>query len=481
MPQSGFKKYMAISVLVIWGILAAGCLVGPNYRAPKVNVPGKWAGLSADSTSNRSIATADSAELSEWWKSFHDPELDSLVSQALQSNLGLRQAQQRILQAREARVIAGSGFWPTAGSTGTVSSSGSSGSSLTGTGTRNLFQAGLDASWELDFFGGTRRGIEAANANTQSAIEDSRDVMVTLTSEVALNYTQLRGSQQQLAIAEKNLNLQRKTAEITRKRFEVGFASGLDVSNADAQVATTQSLIPQLEAATQQTIYAISVLLGREPAALLAELTTKGEIPNSPPVVPVGLPSDLLQRRPDIRRAEAELHKATAEIGVATADLYPKFSLTGSAGAQSLTAGSLGTLASNFWSFGPGVSFPIFNAGKLRANVRLQTAARQETFLGYQQTVLNALKDVETALIAYTKDQQHRAAVAESVKDNQRAVDLSTQAYTAGQVDFLNVLTAQRNLYSSEDALVQSDRSITSDLIALYKALGGGWSPNKQY
>jgi outer membrane protein, multidrug efflux system len=323
--------------------------------------------------------------------------------------------------------------------------------------------------------------VEAAEANTQAAVEDSRDAMVTLTSEVALNYVQLRGYQQQLAIAQKNLDLQKQTAAITQKRFDVGFASGLDVSNAKAQLATTQALIPQLEAASQQSIYSVSLLLGREPSALVAELTPKKEIPSSPPVVPVGLPSDLLQRRPDIRRAEAQFHSATAEIGVATADLFPKFSLTGSVGGQSLVSGPLGALAGNFWSIGPSVSFPLFNAGKIRANINLQTAAQQEALLGYQQTVLTALKDVESALIAYAKDQQNRAALAEAVKANQRAVDLSTQAYTAGQVDFLNVLTAQRNLYSTEDALAQSDRNIAADLIALYKALGGGWEKGKNY
>ncbi len=472
MPQSGKKRFTAIAIPAIWGLLAAGCIVGPNYSPPKVGVPGQYTGVSPDS--NGSITTSDAAQISEWWKNFHDPKLDALINEALQSNLGLQQAQARILQAREARIIAKSDLYPTIGASGSNIASGSTGSG--GSGNRNLFQVGLDSSWELDFFGGIRRNVESANAKIQSAVEDSRDVLVTLTSEIALNYTQLRGFQQQLAIAQKNLELQRRTAQITQKRFDVGFASGLDVANANAQVATTESLIPQLEEAAQQTIYTESVLLGREPAALLAELSPQAQIPLSPPVVPVGLPSDLLQRRPDIRRAEADLHSATAQIGVAKADLFPKFSLTGSLGTQALTTGALGTLASSFWSIGPGVAFPIFNAGKIKANVRLQEAIQKEVLLGYQQTVLNALKDVETALIAYTKDQQHRASVAEAVESNQRAVDLSTQAYTAGQVDFLNVLTAERNLYSTEDELVQSDRTITADLIALYKALGGGWS-----
>ncbi len=467
----------------ILALVAAGCMVGPNYHPPVVSAPPQWTGLSAASTDDTSIATPEAAAVADWWKNFNDPELDSLITKAVQSNLTLKQAQTRILQAREARTVAGAGLFPSATASSNVSNS-SSALTVTPTGgsalssaskTRNLFQDGLDATWELDFFGGVRRGVEAADSNLQAAVEDSRDTMVTLTSEVALNYIELRGFQQQIAIAEKNLDAQRQTADITHKRFDVGFASRLDTANADAQVATTQAQIPLLEASAQQTIYSLSVLLGLEPGALLSELTPKGEIPPTPPVVPVGLPSDLLQRRPDIRRAEAQLHSATAEIGVATAQLFPQFSLTGSAGQQGLTVGSLSSLASRFWSVGPGVTLPIFNAGKIRANIRLQNAVQQQALLTYQQTVLTAFQDVETALVAYEKEQQHHAALLNAVSANRTAVDLSTRLYTAGQGDFLNVLTAERDLYSSEDALVQSDRTIDTNLIAIYKALGGGW------
>ncbi len=460
------------TTVLLLSLLTAGCMVGPNYQAPKVNVPGQYNG-----TQDTKLATPEAAKVAEWWKTFDDPELNNLVAEALHSNLGLKQAQARILQARESRTIAGAGLWPAA--TGTSSSTSSS-SSVTSTntsvsGVRNLFQAGLDASWELDFFGGVRREVEAATANVQAAVEDSRDVTVTLTSEVALNYMQLRGFQQEIVIARENVEAQRKTAELTHKRFDAGFASRLDVANADAQAATTQSQIPVLEASAQQSIFALSVLLGKEPSALLAELSPEGLIPPNPPRVPVGLPSDLLERRPDIRRAEAQLHSATAQIGVATADLFPKFSLTGNGGGQNLTSGSLGSIASRFWSFGPGLSLPIFNAGKIRANVRLQNAAQQQALLGYQQIVLTALQDVESALIGYTKEQEHRTALQEAVRSNQSAVDLSKQLYTAGQGDFLNVLVAQRNLYQTQDALVQSNRTIDTELISLYKALGGGW------
>jgi outer membrane protein, multidrug efflux system len=477
MLKAKTQRWQVWSILCLFPLIAAGCVVGPNYHAPMVQVPGQWTGLSA-STGNPSLATSGAASVAEWWKSFHDPQLDSLIQRAVQSNLNLQQAQSRILQAREYRKITGSGLWPTvnASSTNTTSGSELTGSTVgSSPSVRNLFQAGLDAAWELDFFGGIRRGVEAANANIQAAIEDRHDFMVTLTAEVALNYIELRGFQQQIAIAQKNLEDQRETAEITHKRFGVGFASGLDVANADAQVATTQSQIPVLEASAQQTIYALSVLLGREPAALLTELSPVQNMPETPPLVPAGLPSDLLKQRPDILRAEAQLHAATAQIGVATADLFPKFSLTGSVGLQSLTQGSLASIAGSIWSFGPGVTFPIFNAGKIRANIRVQREAAQQAVLVYRQTVLTALKDVESALIAYTKDQQNRSALTEAVKSNETAVDLSRKLYVAGEIEFLNLLTTQRNLYVTEDALVLADRAMDADMIALYKALGGGW------
>ncbi len=476
-------RWLTGLILGLLVLLEPGCAVGPNYHAPKVQVPGEWTGVAA-SAGNASTATAGAASVAEWWKNFRDAVLDSLIQQAVQSNLTLQQAQARVLEARAARTIAGSGLWPSVDASAanttshsglTTSSSGSSAAPTSSATTRNLFQAGLDAAWELDFFGGVRRGVEAADANVQAAIEDSRDVTVTLTSEVALNYVELRGFQQQIAIAQKNLEAQRETADITHRRFGVGFASGLDTANADAQVATTQSQIPTLEAAAQQTIYALSVLLGREPAALLTELSSTGAIPPTPPTVPVGLPSDLLERRPDILRAEAQLHSATAQIGVATADLFPKFSLTGSGGLQNLTQGSLVSLTGGFWSLAPGMTLPIFNAGKIRANIKAQNALARQTLLAYRQTVLTALQDVESALIAYAKDQQHRTALADAVTSNQTAVDLSMKLYTAGETEFLNLLTAQHNLYTSEDALVQADRSIDVDLVALYKALGGGW------
>jgi NodT family efflux transporter outer membrane factor (OMF) lipoprotein len=334
----------------------------------------------------------------------------------------------------------------------------------------------LDAAWELDVFGGVRRNVEAAKSDVQAAVEDQRDVLVTLCGEVAINYVELRGYQQEIVISQNNLKAQQHTADLTRQRFNSGLVSALDVANGDAQVGTTASQIPVLETSAMQTIYNLSVLLGLEPTALLAELSPTFAIPPAPPVLPAELPSDLLRRRPDIRKAEAKIHAATARIGVATADLFPKFNLAGSAGYQTNTSFS-GMINSqnSFWSMGPSVNWQIFNAGSVKANIEVQKALTEQAGLAYQSTVLTALKDVENALIAYSKEQQRNKSIQDTVAANRKAVDLATQLYAQGQTEFLSVLDAQRSLYASEDSLVQSTRNLSTDTVSLYKALGGGW------
>jgi NodT family efflux transporter outer membrane factor (OMF) lipoprotein len=339
---------------------------------------------------------------------------------------------------------------------------------------------GLDAAWELDIFGGVRRNIEASTADMQAAMEDRRDVLVTLAAEVGTNYVNLRGSQQQIDIARKNLQAQRHTAEITRKRFKAGYVSALDVASAQAQVATTESQIPPLESASQSAIYSLSVLLGREPGALLPELSTETPIPPTPPEIPVGLPSDLIRRRPDVRRAEAQIHAATARIGVATADLFPKFSLTGSFGLSSTDLNTLMNWSSRAWSLGPSVSWPIFAGGRIWWNIQVQDALQEQALIAYEKTILTALQDVETALVAYAKELERHKLLSEAVKNNAKAMDLAMKRYIAGKTDFLSVLIFQNTLFQSEDALVQSTRNLNTDLIALYKALGGGWEKESQ-
>jgi NodT family efflux transporter outer membrane factor (OMF) lipoprotein len=262
---------------------------------------------------------------------------------------------------------------------------------------------------------------------------------------------------------------------LTRERFEGGFVSGLDVANAEAQTATTAAQIPLLESLAQQTLYSLSILIGAEPATLHAELSPAGAIPGAPPVVPLGVPSDLLRRRPDIRLAEAQIHAATARIGVATAEFFPKFTIAGSIGYQSADFGSLFNWSNHFWSFGPSALWRLFESGRIRAGVEVQKALQEQEFIAYRQTVLGALQEVENALVASAKEQAHRDALVTAVAANRKAVSLAEKLYTEGLTDFINVLQSQQALYSTEDALVQSTATVSTNLVALYKALGGGW------
>jgi NodT family efflux transporter outer membrane factor (OMF) lipoprotein len=440
-----------------------GCLVGPDYIPYTMETPKGW----FDAAGQNAVAEPNFVG---WWTRFEDPMLTSLVERALKSNLDLKQAQSRIRQARAVKWGAEGGLWPS------VDASGSATRSRASTGVKsNLYQAGLDATWEMDIFGGQRRDIEAAQADIQAAEEDLRDVWVTLASEIALNYIDLRGFQQEINILQRNLQTQKDTAELTRKRKEAGFVGALDVANADSLVATTAAQLPPLEFSVRQTIHSLSVLLGSEPSALVQELDSASAIPSAPLQAPVGVPSDLLRRRPDIRRAESQIHAATARIGVATADLFPKFTLSGSLGFQNQHANALANWNRRIVSIGPSASWNIFDAGRVRSNIETQKAIQEQSLLTYQQTVLTAMQEAEDALIAMAKEQEHRDALQKAVESNRKAVTLATQLYTEGETDFLNVLSAQRSLYSSEDALVNSNRTVSTDLVSLYKALGGGW------
>ncbi|MGA1978948.1 MAG: efflux transporter outer membrane subunit [Sedimentisphaerales bacterium] len=467
-------RLLSYILLCIFVFLLTGCMVGPNFKPPKTSVPSSWTGVGGQKTG--------AVDLVNWWTQFNDPNLTSLIDRAVASNLDLKQAESRLRQARAARIVVSAGLWPTLDATGSYSHSQTAGSAKTKTSPtrRDLWQTGLDAAWELDIFGGVRRNVEAAESDIQAAVEDQRDVLVTLAGEVALNYVELRGFQQEIVIAQNNLKAQQHTAELTRQRFGSGLVGALDVANADAQVGTTASQIPVLETSAQQAIYNLSVLLGREPSALLAELSPVSTIPVTPPDLPAELPSDLLRRRPDIRRAEAQIHAATARIGVATADLFPKFNLTGSAGYQSNALDRMINSQNSFWSVGPSVDWQIFNAGAVSANIEVQKALSEQASLTYQKAVLTALQDVENALVSYSKEQQRYKALQGTVTANRKAVDLATQLYSQGQTEFLSVLDSQRSLYASEDSLVQSTRNLSTDLVSLYKALGGGWGDEEQ-
>jgi NodT family efflux transporter outer membrane factor (OMF) lipoprotein len=472
------KQWHSVAILIVAGLAAViigGCMVGPKYHPPQPTVgPSAWAGVSTIPTDQPSVATAQPADLTKWWKQFNDPILNELVEEAIRTNFDLQIAVLRLRQARALRGITIGGLWPSVAASGNYQRFHTSGT-VPDNLQQNLYEAGLDAVWELDLFGGIRRNVESAEANIQAAIENIRDVQVSLIAEVALNYVQLRGYQQEIVIAQNNLKSQRHTAEITHKLLDVGFASALDTANADSDVAMTESQIPVFETAAQQSIYALSVLLAQPPATLLEKLSPAGSLPSVPAKIPVGLPSELLRRRPDIRASEAQLHAATAQIGVAVAQFFPSFSLTGTVDWHSNLLHTWWTDAGRSFSIGPSVNWSLLQGGAVISNVRLQEAMRDQAFITYQKTVLAAFQDVENALISFKNEQEHRKSLNDAVIANRKAVDLSLQLYSEGQIDFLNVLNAQRSLYASEDALVQSERNVTVDLITLYKALGGGW------
>lgn len=456
-------------------VLLAGCAVGPNYHPPQAAVSAQWASPLADGETN------GPAELAAWWKNFGDTNFDALVATAAQSNLTLRIAEARVREARAERAVVAGGLWPSLGSSASYSRNRFGGNGfppLSRFGVPldyDLYTAGFDAAWELDIFGGTRRTVQAASAEIGAAEYSRRDVLVSLLAEVAGNYISARGFQQRLAITRENIQVQREILDLTSNRFQNGLSSDLDVQQATAVLTSTEAQVPSLETGFQQSVHHLAVLLGQPPGALLDDIAVEKPIPITPPEVPVGLPSDLLQRRPDVQRSERELAAATARIGVAKADLFPKFSLTGFADLQSVSAGNWFDYASRFWSAGPTVQWELFEAGSIRANIRVQNARQEQALDAFQQTVLTALEDAENALTAYAQEQVRRESLSQSAQASQQALELSTQLYKSGLSDFLSVLDSERSLYTAQDALVQSDQAVSVDLVQLYKALGGGW------
>jgi NodT family efflux transporter outer membrane factor (OMF) lipoprotein len=472
-----------LCVFLITLATLAGCNVGPDYHAPATAMPAAW---------GEARGTAQPARLAAWWKAFHDPAMDRLIARTVEGNLDLRQAQERLTQARAQRKIVAAQQWPQVavngsynrqrfsvnglgGSAALGGAGGGGGAAAFTTAGENLYQAGFDATWELDVFGKIRRSVESADASVAAANEDLRNTLVTLLAESALNYVQLRGFQRQLQVAQDNLKAQRETLDLTQVRFKAGAASDLDVSQAQAQVDTTLAQIPPLETSIRQTMHLLGVLSGRDPMAF-AELADRASpIPAGPPDVPAGLPADLLRRRPDIRRSERQLAAANAQIGVAVADLFPQFSLTAGAGLQSVDIGNFIDHGSVFWNVGPAMTWTIFDGGAIRANIELKTSQQRQAAIVYRQTVLTALQEVEDALVAFAKEKVHRQALAAAAQSNQRSLDLSMQLYRNGRTDFLSVLDAERALYAAQTSLAQSDSTLSTDLVTIYKALGGGW------
>lgn len=473
-------KYNPLLIFSLAALAIAGCAVGPNYRPPHAGVSAHWAEPLANGETN------GPALLGAWWTNFHDAELNSLVDRAVRSNLDLKMAEARVRASRAEKQIASADLWPTANATGSYGRSlESEHQPLIGSlpsqvrqhvqFENNIYEAGFDASWEIDVFGGKRRAVESASSEMAATEYESKDILLTLLGDLARNYVDVRAWQRRLAIAHENINSQEQSLAIARDQFTHGLASDLDVEQAATLLATTRAQVPALEAALETSIHRIGVLLGLEPGALIAELSAVQPIPAAPPSVPVGLPSDLLLRRPDVREAERKLAAATANIGVAKADLFPKFFLTGTGGLESTSASDWFSPASRYWSVGPTMTWKIFDAGKIRANVRVQAALQDQALASYEETTLAAFEDVENALVAYAKEQTRRQSLADSVATSEKSLDLATRLYRSGLTDFLNVLEAETALYQAQDALAQSDRNISTDVVALYKSLGGGW------
>ena len=471
----------AFVVVVLLAPWMTSCVVGPRYHPPTLVMPAAWQEAPA------AAASVDRSALERWWTTFRDPMLDDLVTRAIDGNLDLKIAAARVREARAARGIAASAALPQVDANSQLVRSersdavppfkGAAGApSPFGARTQNAFEIGFDAGWELDVFGGVRRVMEAAVAQVQAAEESQRDVLVTLLGDVARTYAELRGTQRQLEILDATVRSQQDTLDLAKARFDAGLGTALDVERAEGLLDATTSRQPELERLTRRSIYRLGVLLGKEPAELVAALEPPKALPPQPPELPVALPSELLSRRPDLRRAEREVATATARIGVARADLFPRFSITGNFGRRSEDASELGSSTSQFWFLVPGVRWPILSGGRIRANIQVQDARQQQAVIQYEKAVLTAVEEVENALAAQTREQRRLDSLQASVAANRRALNLATERYTGGLENFLSVLDAQRAVYTAEDALAQSETSVIVSLIAVYKALGGGWT-----
>ena len=492
------KPSPPLSRLILAAALMAatttGCTVGPNFQAPKPDVPTAWSATAALPAKGqvRQITT-EPATPAAWWTSFDDPELTSLIDRAAAANLYAKAALLRIAEARAQRDVAGAAAWPTLSvnasdqinrlsestPTGALFNKVGNLPGLTGVSIPNpyeQYQLGFNASWEVDLFGRVRRSVEAAKADTEASVEDSRAVVVSMLGDVGRAYVDLRGAQAKRQIVVETIATDRDLLDLAGQRRRAGLTNDVDVVRAAAEASSAAAQLPLLDRQIAQDVNQLSKLLALEPGALKAELEMVQPVPPVPPQVPIGLPADLARRRPDIREAEDRLHAATARVGVAVADLFPRVTLAAQGGLQSESLATLVNWASRFVTAGPSVELPIFDAGQRRATVRLQDVRAREAALDYRRTVLTALNDVDNALVAYTSDQDRRTALAETVARNRDAVDLARERYASGLGDFIDVLDAERTLQQNQILLADGSTAVSTDLVILYRALGGGWS-----
>ena len=462
-----------LALATLLGLAPTACTVGPDYEAPEAEATAEW----ATPLGTRADARETAVDLA-WWQRFEDPLLTDYIERAVAENPGIEAARARVEAARAARGESRSPWLPTLDAEARRSRESTSGatSNVANSGVKRTTNAAmLSASWELDFFGRTRRAVEAADARLDRAVEDRRALVLATVAEVARAYHEIRGIQKQIAITRKNVDLQTRTVELVENLFASGEASEFDLSRARGQLQLTLSRLPDLDADLQAGIHRLGPLLGQPPGAIQQAMLEQRSLPRPPALVPLGAPSEILRRRPDIRRAERELAAATAEIGVATADLFPRFTLLGNFGRIAASPGDLSRSLANTYGTTQLVEWPLFQGGALRARIDLSEAAAQEAAADYEATVLAALADAETALVRYLRKLDNRAALTEAVQSRQRSVELARALFNAGEENFLAVLDAERELLATENELVLGETDSILNLITLYAALGGGW------
>jgi outer membrane protein, multidrug efflux system len=457
-------------ITLLAAMALSGCAVGPNYVRPKTPVAAQFAGAEPV------VYTGQQSQI-EFWKQFNDQTLDQLVTDALSANYDLRIAVGRLVQARALRNQSRFDLAPTVTASGgyTKQRVPAVENPFGGPYTTRLYNAGFDATWELDFFGGVRRNIQARNAELQGEVANLHDAQVSVIAEVARNYFELRGEQTQLAVAQANVKNQQQVLDLTQAQRTAGSGTDLDVARAQAQLSTTLSTIGPIEAAISRSIHRLGVLTGRDPDALTGLLSTPHDLPPLPHIVPVGSPEDMLRRRPDIRVAERNLAASTDMVGVAISNLFPKVTFTGSFGFSAATPAGLGTAGSRGYLIGPGISWPAFDLGRVHQQVVGARAGAVIALDEYHSTVLNALEETEDALVTHARARDQLKHAEDAASASATAARLAKIRYEGGMVDFLSVLDAERTELQAEDALAQDRTQAATSLIAVYKALGGGW------
>ena len=462
-------SHSAIIGLAIIAVLAlSGCAaVGPDYIPVKPETPGKW---STELKGGLNAELPEPGAMACWWKVLDDPKLSNLIERAVSGNLDLQAARARIREARARRGISRSFFFPT------LDAGATAGKHRDRKGREDeLYTAGFDSSWELDVFGGIRRAVEVDTAEVEAAQENLHDVLVSLLAEVALNYIDVRTFQNGLTVIEANLKAQQDTYDLNDSRFQAGIIDELAVQQSLYNLERTRSQIPVIQTRLEAAKNRLAVLLGQTPGAVHAELAARKPIPAPPVQLAIGVPAETLRRRPDIRRAERRLAAQTARVGVATADLYPRFRLNGSIGLESLSSGNFFTAANRVWDFGPTISWKIFHGNAIRQNIEIHSALQEQALIEYEITVLNAQDEIENVLVAYANQQRRYQSLLAATAAAFKADQLAQDQYQVGLVDFNNVLDAQRSLLLLQDQLTLSEGSVTTNLVRLYKALGGGW------